>query len=916
MDISVLKRLAQFIQIKTWDNQCISILWISVLSKLIKLNKDMIRYINHIRYQGSDLQIDYEWARVKYNDVDTTSEKQLRLKSLRYIPKAIGYFDHLRGGAYSYQTLKTRQGWETKRLNSMPTVAVKDRGVVIRDGGPIEIKHGLPYIELDINKTQLSKRFVNDNNGDPLVTQSIDSHMWKLIFQVAKNEMSRRVNLSQLLAEESVNYNIESTYELNSNLCTNLTLGVYQLENIKWMQEIEKNVPSIMQYTKGYRFGKYYIDPYRKKWFHKKPENSKVNILGGALLDEMGLGKTIVMLLSALSNPADDSVGTPDRYVHPQMKTKCTALISSKTSKLFGLACDAVVKEEFQSYCKKHRKSNSEEDEEFKQGPPPTDTKVDDTYYYKTSDNINLLKSRATLIICPNTVPGHWAGQCLKHIKRTKGSIKILKITCAKEYTTLTYRDVINADFVITSFDFIAKNPLFVQTISVDSPNILYSHSPFLGNIFWHRIIVDEIHEVMDDKYKASRLPKFIMHTQSRARYRWCLSGSAFTRDHTAYRTVVDYLIKGTTHDIFPYLERYHHKDFIQKYFRRNTFQSTSAEKVTELPPVIYKEIWLKFSSTERAMYNTRLLTKRGNTFDDSYLRQLCCHPQLSTETKEVLQGCGSLDQIHDSMKQQTKDFIANIKVEIEEVKEKMDFLSQYLDDKQKNILPEYIQDEDCPDYLTLMRTTKSNLTKKTNQLHNLEKALAYYANPENGTDTTTNVLENLREVDSDDMQYLIHMYGTKMGHLIHYFKNDFQENPTDCAIIFSQWDTLLNNIQITLKQNGISSICCKGNVFQKNKAIEKFQEHTKGIRILLLSTKYAASGLDLMEANKIILFDPVYGTEKYKHGIEAQAIGRAARLGQKRILEVIRFLIKDTIEEEIHYSMVEKDQIQKIKVI
>jgi SNF2 family DNA or RNA helicase len=154
------------------------------------------------------------------------------------------------------------------------------------------------------------------------------------------------------------------------------------------------------------------------------------------------------------------------------------------------------------------------------------------------------------------------------------------------------------------------------------------------------------------------------------------------------------------------------------------------------------------------------------------------------------------------------------------------------------------------------------------------------------------------------------------MGHLIHYFKNDFQKNPQDCAIIYSQWDTLLKNIQTTLKQNGIASSCCKGNVFQKKNAVEKFREKSKGMRILLLSTKFAASGLDLMEANKIILFDPVYGTEKFKHGIEAQAIGRASRIGQKRTIEVIRFLMKDTIEEEIHYSMVPKDQIKKIKII
>jgi SNF2 family DNA or RNA helicase len=264
-------------------------------------------------------------------------------------------------------------------------------------------------------------------------------------------------------------------------------------------------------------------------------------------------------------------------------------------------------------------------------------------------------------------------------------------------------------------------------------------------------------------------------------------------------------------------------------------------------------------------------------------------------------------------MKEQTKKYIKNTKDEIIHLEERLDYLSQFLDGKQKSILPMYIHQEDCPDYLTMNRTTKSALTRKKNQLTNLRKALAFYGNGEN---KPKSVLENLNNIDTDDLEYLIHLYGTKMGHLIWYFKNDFQDNPKDCAIIFSQWDTLLKNIQTTLQQNNIKSICCKGNVFQKRKAIERFKEKSKGIRILLLSTKYAASGLDLMEANKIILFDPVYGTEKYKHGIEAQAIGRAARLGQERVIEVIRFLVRDTIEEEIHFSAVPKDKIKNIKVI
>jgi len=348
---------------------------------------------------------------------------------------------------------------------------------------------------------------------------------------------------------------------------------------------------------------------------------------------------------------------------------------------------------------------------------------------------------------------------------------------------------------------------------------------------------------------------------------------------------------------------------------------------------VLYREVWLDFSPTEKAMYNARLLTsqKRGEVLDDSYLRMLCCHPQLSCETKEVLEGCGSLAQIHKSMEKQTHAYIADTIKEIAELEERLVYLAKFLDEAQKTVLPLYVTD-DAPDYLAMNRTTKSNCTRKRTQLRNLRKALSFYAAPSGPPHTiiagpansaNKGVLDNLEAVDdvndsngSTDMQYLIHLYGTKMGHLIHYFKNEFQSNSTDCAIIFSQWDSLLKNIQTTLKQNGILSVCCKGNIFQKDKAIEKFRTKSKGARILLLSTKYAASGLDLMEANKIILFDPVYGTEKFKHGIEAQAIGRASRIGQKRIIEVIRFLIRDTIEEEIHYSMVPKNQLKKIKVI
>ena len=68
--------------------------------------------------------------------------------------------------------------------------------------------------------------------------------------------------------------------------------------------------------------------------------------------------------------------------------------------------------------------------------------------------------------------------------------------------------------------------------------------------------------------------------------------------------------------------------------FRRNTKNSVIDEcKLTEIEDNI---IWLKFTATERMMYNA-YLANHNNTKDDIFLRKLCCHPKLPEETKLVI---------------------------------------------------------------------------------------------------------------------------------------------------------------------------------------------------------------------------------------------------------------------------------------
>lgn len=966
--LKVFKMLGQHIQKLTWDHS-LSLDYIKTLCNIMSLNQEMLYFIQSIRFQGMDLKIDYEWGRVDYFEVDE-NPKKYRVKRLAHTP-----FDRATMGPY-WQTMQSNTIWSRIYLPKMPRISYYEKEKLYRIH-KAEIRYGVPKFEFDLNKNALSKKMVGQYGNE------VDTRMMEFIYHAVKKEMEDRVNISTVISENAVTYCRKSNYQIPIKL-KDIQLKNYQIENVRWMNDLEKNVPYKMRYVKAHRFGKVWIDPYSREVFPEKPEEETFQVMGGALMDEMGLGKTIVTIIGCLTNPPDEFVGTLDRYVYPQFKEGCQAIITSKSSKNYGSKCGKTVKEIDEIYCKTHlkkelkRKADEElekenakkqkndentsttvntdgNDDKFKLkeksvetvgedddgGEPPKKKRkkakmtMDDRdygmyqHYIHNHNGKRYLKSRATLIIAPNQLPQHWINQ-FNHLEN---NYKLLRITCVREFDLLSYADVMNADFVITSFDFMGKNTSFKEQLTdiytLKEP--LKTKRPYFLDFLWHRVIVDEIHEVLDDKFKNTRLPVLISELQSN--FRWCLSGSAFTKNHSSYKMVVNYLANswGESEALFPYLHYKHHREIFRKFFRRNTEESTSWEKLS-IPPIIYREFWLKFSETEKAMYKSRLLSKHSynNTEveKDIYLRQLCCHPALSAENKELLEGC-TLQEIHKSMKNQTKQLIENTEADIVVVKEALKSYKKFLTSNCKEILPQY-EDDDI-DYLKMYRVTKGKLTRKQKQLENLKKSLVQYrSTSKTGDEKEINVLESLvaiadneseelpdGESDEDsDLNYLIQIYGTKMANLISYIKNDFSKDPTNRAIIFSQWDNLLKNVQLTLKQNGIKSLVCKGSIFQKNKAVEQFKKDSSDYNIILLSTKYAASGLDLMEANKVIFIDPIYGDHQYRHGTESQAIGRAHRLGQKRIIEVIRFLIKDTIEEEIHFQGVAKKDLRKIKII
>ena len=122
----------------------------------------------------------------------------------------------------------------------------------------------------------------------------------------------------------------------------------------------------------------------------------------------------------------------------------------------------------------------------------------------------------------------------------------------------------------------------------------------------------------------------------------------------------------------------------------------------------------------------------------------------------------------------------------------------------------------------------------------------------------------------------------------------------------------MLQLVGSVLDENSIKNVYLKGNIHVMSKNIRKFK-NDKDIRVIMLSSDTCCSGSNLTEASHIILLDTVNGNKEHAKAVEEQAIGRAARLGQMKNVEVFRLIMKDTIEEEYYNSNV-GDRVKFIK--
>ena len=115
-------------------------------------------------------------------------------------------------------------------------------------------------------------------------------------------------------------------------------------------------------------------------------------------------------------------------------------------------------------------------------------------------------------------------------------------------------------------------------------------------------------------------------------------------------------------------------------------------------------------------------------------------------------------------------------------------------------------------------------------------------------------------------------------------------------VVIFSQFVMLLDRVRQALMQNfpDLPRYELTGMTLDRQKPVQQFQT-ASGAAAMLVSLKAAGTGITLHAADYVFLLDPWWNP-----AVEAQAVDRVHRIGQKSTVFVYRMVTAGTIEERI----------------
>jgi SNF2 family DNA or RNA helicase len=124
-----------------------------------------------------------------------------------------------------------------------------------------------------------------------------------------------------------------------------------------------------------------------------------------------------------------------------------------------------------------------------------------------------------------------------------------------------------------------------------------------------------------------------------------------------------------------------------------------------------------------------------------------------------------------------------------------------------------------------------------------------------------------------------------------------------ESCIVFTQFLTTLTRAETALRSLGVLTGTISGGTSrsERERVLREFQESTSS-RALLMTLKTGGVGLNLTRANHVFHLDPWWNP-----AVEEQATDRAHRMGQTRVVQVVRYLMRESVEERIRSLQISK---------
>lgn len=498
-----------------------------------------------------------------------------------------------------------------------------------------------------------------------------------------------------------------------------------------------------------------------------------------------------------------------------------------------------------------------------------------------------------TLILVPDHLYNHWINQFKIHLK--------------KNLILDSNPDNLNFD----NFDNFNNIPSWIKLVSF-SNYLNYKDA-------YQRVIVDEIHELYS---KPDNFPVFKKVCEIQVDYKWGLTATPLPKDYSIFNLIKFLTSQNISNN---YIEKLDSNITIYKNFmRRNILANIKNEVV--LPELEIINNVINFTAKEQIIYDAEhMANTHANT---KVLRKLCCDTILAMESEE--NGGIHFPNVNLMFKNHFEKKLEEVKTVLEELKERLDkaekFYNGFPSTELLNNIQHFKREIDSQNKAVESRTRSLNFLVE--QFKEQPMCPVCLEDIEINTDCSIINVEGCNHVFCNScIDYIVE--NNRVGALVNECKcpncrkifnasnlikitptNIIQKYPSKIhklieiinlipgqVIIFTQYDKLIEKISLILNNEKIST-----NVFNSSIDIENFkQQHFK---VIILSSKNNASGLDLSFVNNIIIFEPIIGTYNYLKDIEKQIIGRIYRINQQNKTTVHRLIVANTIEETIYQEI------------